>query len=167
MIMKPELGMPVIYHPHGDDHFGTGLLAATISRVWGDECVNLMIVDGSGLVQSRASVLLWHGADGEVPPTGGRWCQFPNWFLRLMSPPLPIGMVQFVQQFAPPALRFDPFAPHAAAPQVFEVLAVPAGSPDPVRFSGAQTAFCQAAPSVLKQFGEEAAAALSLTKANG
>lgn len=83
-MVTPELGMPVVYHQHGDDHFpGAEQLAGVISRIWTPTCVNLVIFDGNGVAQNRTSVLLWQGADGEPQPTGGRWCQFPNWFVRL------------------------------------------------------------------------------------
>jgi hypothetical protein len=82
-MIKPQVSMPVLYHPDHNDHFGAGRpLAAIITQVWGDACVNLAIFDGNGLGQNRSSVLLWRGADGECPPAGGRWCQFPDWFLR-------------------------------------------------------------------------------------
>lgn len=87
-MIKPELGMPVLYHQQAGDHFAGGeTLAATITRVWSDGMVNLTVFDGDGLAQNRTSVLLHQGDDGQPNPVGGRWCQFPNWFLCLMVPP--------------------------------------------------------------------------------
>jgi hypothetical protein len=88
-LIKPQVSMPVLYHPDHNDHFGGGYaLAATIARVWGDACVNLAVFDGNGLAQNVTSVLLWQGADGECPPAGGRWCQFPDWFVRTQLAPV-------------------------------------------------------------------------------
>lgn len=90
MIITPEVGMPALYHPHDDDHFGAGKpLAAVITRVLplpgSTLSVNLAIFDGAGLVQNRQNVLFWAAEDGDVPPVGGRWCHLPNWFVRVMD----------------------------------------------------------------------------------
>ena len=108
-MIKPELGMPVIYVPHKDDHWGDQPLAATIARVFSAQSVTLMVVDASGLTQNRHSVLLWQpNGDGDFAPVGGRWCKFPEWFLKLMAP----HQVLPARPTLDVVRRFDPFNPH-------------------------------------------------------
>lgn len=135
-MIKPEIGMPVVYHQHGDDHYpGPRQLAALITRVWGDGMVNLTIFDGNGLAQSRTSVMLWQGADGEPAPQGGRWCAFPTWF-RMVAAPRKCARCDVPEPFVIPSLPFQvshlDLVPHA-----IHVLpaagAVPAGTPDNVQ----------------------------------
>lgn len=128
-MIKPEIGMPVLYHPHADDHFGTAPCAGIVARVWGDNMVNLAIVDGSGLVQSRTSVFLYHPEDGQPQPTGGRWCQFPNWFLRMQAPrffgPAVAGLSALNAQAAHAVMPGSFFEHHVS-------FQAPLGSPDKV-----------------------------------
>jgi hypothetical protein len=130
-MIKPQVSMPVLYHPHPSDHFGAGQpLAAIIARVWGGACVNLTVFDGNGLAQNVTSVLLWQGTD--CPPAGGRWCQFPEWFARFMAPPLVTFGPNLI---AGDAFDTRPINEPAQAYYVGTATArfVPAGTPDKVQ----------------------------------
>ena len=61
-MIKPTVGRVVWYWPHKDDHQivkgGDQPLAAFVSHVWNDTCVNLAVFDANGVAFSRTSVLL-------------------------------------------------------------------------------------------------------------
>jgi hypothetical protein len=93
MMITPQVGMPVLYHPHPDDHFGAGTpLAAVITHVWSDSMVNLVIFDQNGLAQNRTSILLRHDAHLMPQVSVARTCEYPEWFARLMAPPMLIDV---------------------------------------------------------------------------
>jgi hypothetical protein len=90
-MIKPEIGMPVVFH-----HLDLGSIAGQINRVWSDNCVDVV---AWGVKHS--SVLLHQGFDGQPNPTGSYWCQFPNWFVRMMNHlPAPFGGALTVYQTA-------------------------------------------------------------------
>lgn len=127
-MIKPQVSMPVLYWPHKDDHFVQyGVepqpLAATISFVWSDSCVNLAVMDANGLVQNRTIVLLHQGRDNATEDMGaalGRFCEFPEWFIKLFTP-------TFIVNPAPIA-RLD--LPLDFVVGVAQTVASPAGTPD-------------------------------------
>lgn len=84
--IQPQVGMPVLYHVHLGDHFPGSVCAGKIAAVFEDGTVNLSIFDARGLQWNLGSVLLWQGDDGEAAPAGGRWCEFPEWFVALTVP---------------------------------------------------------------------------------
>jgi hypothetical protein len=87
-VIKPQVGMPVLFHPApfyaGDELLrGDQPLAAQISYVWSDTCVNLVVFDMHGTAVQRTSVTL-HQDDEPLQNT--RWCQFPDWFVAFTKP---------------------------------------------------------------------------------
>lgn len=58
---KPTIGRTVHYHPSANDAIHRGRdkpLAAIVTTVWSDTCVNLTVFDGNGTPHGRTSVLL-------------------------------------------------------------------------------------------------------------
>ena len=74
-MIKPTVGRVVHYHPApGEMTAATGQpLAAIITCVWSDTCVNLVVFDANGLPHSKTSQLLVQ--DGEVKPD----CCYAEW----------------------------------------------------------------------------------------
>ena len=77
-MIRPTNGRQVWYHPNGtflsvDGDKGQPL-AATVVHVWGDNCVNLVVLDAEGRAIPLTSVRLL--ADGETPPTIGAYCDW-------------------------------------------------------------------------------------------
>ncbi|MCK1742203.1 hypothetical protein IVA80_15365 [Bradyrhizobium sp. 139] len=62
MIIKPTVGRVVYYWPDTQQDLAALAgqpLAAHISAVWSDVCVNLMVIDANGNSHSRTSVLFY------------------------------------------------------------------------------------------------------------
>jgi len=78
-MIKPTVGRVVLYTPNQgspDETLakGTGKLAAIITNVWSDTCVNLAVFDANGIATNRTSVLLVQ--EGNPIPTGGFYCEW-------------------------------------------------------------------------------------------
>ena len=69
-MIKPTVGRIVWYHPeHGEMvDLGDQPCAAMVIYVWGNDCVNLKIVDHEGNTHTRTSVHLCQ--DSETPVNG-------------------------------------------------------------------------------------------------
>ena len=77
MIIKPTVGRVVWFFPTGKSHErGDQPLAAMISCVWSDTCVNLFIIDGNGrpIQNPPTSILLLQ--EGSPVPSGGLYCMW-------------------------------------------------------------------------------------------
>ena len=91
--MNPEVSMPVLYFPSAKDNFGGGKsLAATIASVLTDQSgywsCSLTVSDASGLVWNRVGVP-FHAGTGNgdtIYGVSGGFCEFPQWFIKLMTP---------------------------------------------------------------------------------
>lgn len=129
MSIQPQAGMPVLFHPHASaEGLNCGQpLAATITHVWSETMVNLQVLDMYGHTYPMSSVPL-----GESHALG-RWCEFPEWFVRLMTPAI------IFNPGALPEIRNEDLLPHKVwcvrasepGPQF-----VGAGTPDPVQCVG-------------------------------
>lgn len=135
-MIKPQAGMPVLYHPMSGESFYCGQpLAAFITYVWGDACANLVVFDMYGHQHQVSSVTLWQPHMGTaMRPALGRWCEFPQWLVGALTPPVvyslePIGPGHRVPPFGGPG-NGSPFVTFASAG------AVPAGTPDPIQGNG-------------------------------
>lgn len=73
-MIKPTVGRVVWYYPALDDskRNGTEPLAAIVTNVWSDTCVNLSIFDANGLNFNETSVLLDALSTGASREDGGR-----------------------------------------------------------------------------------------------
>ena len=74
-MIKPTVGRVVWFYPqkgNGPDPQGQPL-AAVIAHVWGDEMVNLMVIDANGVPSSETSVSLFQG---EGPRPEARFCEW-------------------------------------------------------------------------------------------
>lgn len=75
----PEVADVVLYHPapDGDRELASGHdqpLAAIVTHVWSDWCVNLMVLDADGATYPRRNVEFWHH---EVPaPDSERYAYY-------------------------------------------------------------------------------------------
>lgn len=61
-MIVPTPGRVVWFRPHANDRIYIAddvPLAAIVTRVWSDTCVNLAVFDGNGVAHSRCSALLW------------------------------------------------------------------------------------------------------------
>lgn len=78
-MIKPTVGRVVHYRPGNADIDGAMVrngdqpLAAIITCVWSDSCVNLVVFDANGVLHSRTSVLLLQ--DGNPRPRGS-FCEW-------------------------------------------------------------------------------------------
>ena len=75
---KPTVGRVLHYYPAKSDPGGIapgGPLAAIVSWVWGDTCVNLCVIGSDGRTFARTSVPL--AQDGEAMPDAGGYCVWP------------------------------------------------------------------------------------------
>lgn len=72
-VIKPTVGRVVWFYPKGYVD-GQEPLAAIVTHVWSDTCVNLAIFDANGrpLADPPTSVLLVQ--EGNPIPTGGLYC---------------------------------------------------------------------------------------------
>lgn len=72
-MIKPTVGRVVLYRPFPSDNLAGASdsepLAAIVTRVWSDTCVNLCVFDANGVTSSRTSVLLWQ-EENERPTHG-------------------------------------------------------------------------------------------------
>ena len=77
-MIKPTVGRVVVYTPSESRDAvmakGTGVLAAIITNVWSDTCVNLAVFDGNGVPYARQSVFLVQ--DDALLPDGGYFCEW-------------------------------------------------------------------------------------------
>lgn len=78
-MIKPTVGRVVLYTPSKGSTdaviaHGSGKLAAIVTNVWSDTCVNLVVFDGNGVPHSRTSVLLLQ--DDNPVPEGGFYCEW-------------------------------------------------------------------------------------------
>ena len=72
MVISPTVGRVVWYHPFASDPSpdpGKQPLAAIVTHVWSDTCVNLAVFDTNGGTFGKTSVLLING-DMEQPSRG-------------------------------------------------------------------------------------------------
>lgn len=72
MVISPTVGRVVWYHPFASDPSpdpGKQPLAAIVTHVWSDTCVNLAVFDTNGGTFGKTSVLLING-DMEQPRRG-------------------------------------------------------------------------------------------------
>lgn len=77
-MIKPTVGRVVWFTPSLNDPFFEGYsapFAAHVAYVWGDRCVNLMVIlpDGSGVVGATSVELV---QEGDAVPGGGRYAQW-------------------------------------------------------------------------------------------
>jgi hypothetical protein len=76
-VIKPTIGRVVWFTPATSDNTlarnGTQPLAALVTCVWSDTCVNLAVFDANGIATNRTSVLLLQG-DGDRPD--GYFCEW-------------------------------------------------------------------------------------------
>lgn len=77
-MIQPTPGRMVWYRPNGSDtgvaHYsGDAPLAATVTHVWSDRCVNLTVFDSAGTPHARTSVPLVQ--DGDTAP-GFAYCEW-------------------------------------------------------------------------------------------
>jgi hypothetical protein len=76
-MITPTVGRVVWYHPGiGDSSVarnGDQPLAALVTTVWSDTCVNLAAFDANGIPFNRTSVFLYQG-DTDRP--GGGYCEW-------------------------------------------------------------------------------------------
>lgn len=94
-MIAPQVGMPVLYFPAQDDILRcsyTGRpLSATIASVNTDQSgrwsANLSVLDAIGENWIRPAVLLLQGSgnQNELHGVDGGFCEFPEWFRRLMG----------------------------------------------------------------------------------
>lgn len=72
-MIKPTIGRVVWYWPPPSDSIvgndGSQPLAALVTRVWSDTCVNLAVFDANGMPANRTSVLL-HQDENPKPSSG-------------------------------------------------------------------------------------------------
>lgn len=77
-MITPTVGRMVWYRPEGDSFEGIDCngqpLAATVSHVWHDRCVNLSVCDPNGNWHGRTSVVLVQ--DDEPIPDTGSFCEW-------------------------------------------------------------------------------------------
>ena len=73
-MIKPTVGRVLWYYPHGGNEGPP--LAAIVTCVWSDTCVNLAIFNASGtpMPVPPTSVLLVQ--EGNPRPTGGHFCEW-------------------------------------------------------------------------------------------
>ena len=74
-MIKPTVGRIVHFYPAGHEPMPKTPgepLAAIVTCVWSDTCVNLGIFDANGGTWNKTSVLLVQ--DGEPKPEGGNYC---------------------------------------------------------------------------------------------
>jgi len=73
---SPTVGRIVYFTPAQGDAIvrnGTQPLAAVVSCVWSDSCVNLAVFDANGITTNRTSVPL---VQGDMPKPGGYFCEW-------------------------------------------------------------------------------------------
>ncbi len=79
-MIKPTVGRVVHYRTGNADIDGAMVrngdqpLAAIITCVWSDSCVNLVVFDANGRRHERTSVLLLQ--EGNPQPGGGHYCEW-------------------------------------------------------------------------------------------
>jgi hypothetical protein len=74
-MIKPSIGRVVWYHPAGPIvPAGAQPLAALVTYVHSDTCVNLAVFDSNGVASSQTSVFLDQGDGGAVPDSG--YCEW-------------------------------------------------------------------------------------------
>jgi hypothetical protein len=77
-MIKPSIGRVVWFHPSITDHSlasgGDQPLAALVSHVWSDTCVNLAVFDANGKPHGKTSVLLLQ--DDAIAPEGGYYAEW-------------------------------------------------------------------------------------------
>ena len=77
-MIKPTVGRVVWYTPYQSDTFAYTPgqpLAAIVTAVWSDTCVNLAVFDANGNSHGRTSVLLWQD-DGDNPKPDCGFCEW-------------------------------------------------------------------------------------------
>lgn len=132
-MIKPEAGMPVIFHPQPSADNPMALIEhGFIDGMNADGSVNITVLRHAGVLR-LSGVLLHQGFDGQPNPWGGYWCQFPNWFLQLMNRG-PVFSANEVLISGVTQYRYDPFVPGS----LHMVPVVPAGTVDPVQCGGCQ-----------------------------
>jgi len=75
-MIKPTVGRVVYYTPGYGENIawdGSSPLAAIVTCVWSDTCVNLGIFDANGVTASRTSVPL---IQGDAPKPSGYFCEW-------------------------------------------------------------------------------------------
>lgn len=80
MVIKPTVGRVVWYYPDGSSE-ATQPLAAMVTAVWGERCVNLAIFEANGVPMSHppTSVALVQEGDDLPKRTDGRLCRHCRW----------------------------------------------------------------------------------------
>ena len=75
-MIKPTVGRVVLFHQGMAGIFpgSEGTLAAIVTHVWSDACVNLCVIDANGNTYSRTSVPLIQ--DGDPIPPSGFYCEW-------------------------------------------------------------------------------------------
>jgi hypothetical protein len=75
-MISPTVGRVVWFTPSADDTIvrnGTQPLAAIVTCVWSDTCVNLAVFDANGVATNRTSVLL---IQDDAARPGGYFCEW-------------------------------------------------------------------------------------------
>lgn len=89
-MIKPTVGRVVLYRPYPTDNMAGAQekepLAAIVTRVWSDTCVNLCVFDANGVTSSRTSVLL-HQEENDRPAHG--FCEWMPYQKQVASGAIP------------------------------------------------------------------------------
>lgn len=79
-MIKPTVGRVVWFYPQGSNE-NTQPLSASVAAVWGDRCVNLMIVQQNGVPMSHPPTSVTLVQDGDEIPklSDGKFAQHCRW----------------------------------------------------------------------------------------
>lgn len=73
MIIKPTVGRVVWFYPQGHSQ-DKQPLAAIVSHVWSDTCVNLAIFSANGCPMQNPPTSILLVQEGSEVPSGGHYC---------------------------------------------------------------------------------------------
>lgn len=74
MIIKPTVGRIVWYYPPIDGLKRQGPLAAIVTDVWSDNCVNLAVFQANGFPMAEPPTSVHLVQEGEEAPHPGEYC---------------------------------------------------------------------------------------------